>query len=118
MIFLGIYEFLAFLTALELFLLNEKYFSIYSKKTYILQKKIFSSDTALPKWLPVGQGNLTLRGLYSTISIRGIQIYILIFVHLFRVLDDHLLGDLRLYQIISQTIKPDFFFEIEIQIRS
>ena len=39
LIFLGIYEFLAFLTALEIFLLNEKYFSTYFKKTYFYKKK-------------------------------------------------------------------------------
>ena len=67
LIFLGIYEFLAFLTALEIFLLNEKYFSTDSKKTYFYKKKIFGSDTARPKWLPVGQPNLTLSCLDFTI---------------------------------------------------
>ena len=67
LIFLGIYEFLAFLTALEIFLLNEKYFSTYSKKTYFYKKKIFGWDTARPKWLPVGQPNLNLSCLDFTI---------------------------------------------------
>ena len=72
----NIYEFLAFLTALEFFLLNGKYFSIDSKKTYVLQIVIFSSDTARPKWLPVGQANITWIGLYSTICLSwlGFQI--------------------------------------------
>ena len=72
--FLGKYEFLAFLAALEIFFSNEKYFSTDSKKTSFYKKKLFSSDTARPKWLPGGQPNLTLSRLDFTIHSKLINI--------------------------------------------
>ena len=42
------------------------------KKNLFLQKKIFGSDTARPKWLPVGQPNLTLSRLdFTILLLRG-----------------------------------------------
>ena len=53
--------------SLGIFFINWKIFLNLFQKNLYFTKKIFSSDTALPKWLPVGQENLTFRGLYSTI---------------------------------------------------
>ena len=63
--------------SLGTFFIKWKIFLNLFQKTYILQKKIFSSDTALPKWLPVGQGNLTLTSLYSTIQPWGPRPFII-----------------------------------------
>ena len=54
--------------SLGIFFINWKIFLNLFQKNLYFRKNIFSSDTALPKWLPVGQGNLTLTSLYSTID--------------------------------------------------
>ena len=55
------------------------------KKLIFYKKKIFSSDTALPKWLPVGQGNhlFYINKIISKSKFLPMKIKRIHFVHIF-----------------------------------